>query len=466
MARKTNEVAESLANTVRQYDPSIDLDKGPAFNYLVAPNAPEISSLETQMDSVRQLVSLQFPDAASETELNAVGASFGIPAMSGTTSSCQQTFFTRSRPSSDIVINRGVLVATSDQSRVYVVDRTVTMSAASISSYYNAARRRYEILVPITATAFGPDFDLPSFRIVSILTKISGIDGTENRESATGGLLQESNTSYFQRIQDRFSGLNPETGGGIQTAIREYAPNDITDINMVYPKDRSIFKRDLSRPAVDVYLMGETTISSTDTFVAVGGETSLIFSKPPVVSIDLVLLNGIALSSGFTLLLDTTAQTQKSARAVDQIVLTAALVAGDQLEVQYTYNNLVNGIQTTLFNTRERMFETDILIRSPLEVFVNIGMTIVVLQSFDTSRVLDQVTSFIFDYCESTIFNDELLPEVLRQNIKGQVAGVSSVSMTQFTPNTNSVQPIQAIRLSKNQISKVNQSKLSITLRQ
>lgn len=464
MSRTPQQIRDSLSATIQSVDPSTDLDKGPISDFLLDPVPPELAQTELQVEQLGQLVSLQLSAVATTDQLNSIGTSFGISKLSGRNSQCRQTFFTFTQPTVDIVIPRGALVGVSDNSLIYVVDEQVTLPALQQSVFFNASRRRWEITARVVAVASGPDFDLPAFRIIKILSRLGGIDGTENREPATGGLTQQANADYFRRIQLKFAGQNPEAGAGIISSVIEYDPDDVADVALVYPKDREIFKRDISRPAIDVYVSGTDPKSTTFTTTpALGGETVFNLPNVPVLSVDSVLKNNVAIT-GFAFVPDTTPQTQQSARAVDQVVLTTPLVAGQVLTIGYTFNNLISGLQANRFSSKPRQFDTDLLARSALEVAVAVDLSITVLPSFDTARVSDAVKFLIFQYVNPSVFVSDLLPEVLRQNILQQVSGISSVTVNTFTSTGNS--PVGVVKLLKNQIPVVDQANLVIRVRQ
>lgn len=466
MARKPEDIRRALGLTVAAADPTADLAKGPIFDLLIAPVAPELATTEQAVEDLRVLTSLQLDKVVTATEINAIGTSFGLPQLTGKPAQYRQTFFTSTRPTSDIAIERGTLVGTSDASRVFQVVERVVMLASNADAYLNSTRKRYEITAKIEATSIGTSHNLPAFRIKRFLTKISGLDGTENRSGAiTLGTDRQSFTDYLTRIRKKFTGLNPEAGAGITSRVLEYAPETITDISMVYPKDRSVFRRDTGRPAIDVYLLGESTDTATKRYIAVGGESNITLDLTPALAVTSVQVDGQTIT-GFALIADDNPATSGTARAKDQLVLSTVLTAGQIVEISYTYDSLVNGMQNTVFNTNGREFGTDILIRRPVQVPVSIRLDVTVLPSFDVNRTTDTVRSLVFDFVETGSFVSTLLPETLQQKLLDSVAGVSSIKVQRFTPTNSGALPVEAVVLKKNQIPVVDQDTLLITTHQ
>lgn len=466
MARSADQIRQSLGVTVQTADPTADLAKGPIFDLLMSPVAPELAVTEQAVEDLRVLTSLQLDKVVTSEEINAIGTSFGLPQLTGKPARYRQTFFTSTRPTSDIPIERGTLVGTSDASRVFQVVERVVMTAANADAYLNTTRKRYEITATIEATAIGTASNLPAFRIKKFLTKVNGMDGTENRSSAVVfGTDRQSFADYLTRIRKKFVGLNPESGAGISSRVLEYAPETITDIELVYPKDRDVFRRDTGRPAIDVYIIGEQTDVAFKRYIAVGGETSVSLDLNPVLSISSVLIDGQNITQ-FALIVDDQPATSGTERAQDKLVLSVPLTLGQVVEVTYVYDSLVNSIQTTVFDANGREFGTDILVRRPTQTLVTVQVDVTVLPSFDVNRTTDTVRSLVFDYVETNKFVSILLPETLQQTLLDSVAGVSSVKIQRFTPTTSGALPVEAVVLKKNQIPIVDQDNLSISTHQ
>jgi hypothetical protein len=466
MARSAEEIKRALSLTVATADPTADLAKGPIADLLLFPVAPELAATEQTVEDLRVLASLQLDKVVTETEINAIGTAFGLPPVSGKPARYRQTFYTSSRPTRDIPIERGTLVGTSDASRVYVVTERVVMLASNADAYLNASRKRYEITANVECTSIGTAGNLPAFRIKRFLTRISGIDGTENRETANVlGTDRQSFADYLARIRRKFVGLNPETGSGIATRIVEYAPEDVLDISLVYPKDRAIFRRDTGRPAIDAYILGETQDTTQQRFVATGTESVVVLDTAPVLSISSVLVDGSPYTA-YALNSDTNPSTSGTARASDLIVFSTPLTSGQIVEINYAYDSLINGLQTNVFDDDGREFGTDILLRRPELVQVIVHVDVTVLPSFDVNRTTDAVRTIIFDYVETDRFIGSLLPETLQQKILSDVSGVSSVKIQRFTTTSGGTLPVEVVSLNKSQISAVDQNNLLISTHQ
>jgi len=467
MARTDDEIRNSMIESLRAIDPSVDVEKGPIYDFLLQPVPTELQKTEADAERLTILTTLQLDQVATQEEIEAMATSFSIRLGGGRASrTTTQLFYTFTRPSQDIVINRGLLVGTVDQTYTYFVTETATLPAATADNFFNAQTRRYEIFVTCEATATGEDFDLPPLRVNRIISPIDGIDGTTNTAAYTGGASEPTLASAVDRVRAKFAGLDPETGGGIKSDIRNFDPENVLDVSLVYPKDRAIFRRRTNRPAIDAYVIGDDIQSTNETFVATGGETTLSPSLLPVSSVTSVVLNNVTLAEGtdWALITDTAAPSRGSPRATDYILLTNPLIAADVVVVTYSYNALLQEMQTNLFGL-DRPFETDVLARAPLQIGVAVSIDATVLASTDTARAFVAIENALFAAIQQDRFVDVLEPEIVRQTVKDEVGGLSNLRLTRFRRTLGSSREVETITFEKNEVAVVDQAALNIKVR-
>lgn len=464
MARTQDEIEQSLIESVHSNDPSTDTRKGPVYNFLLRPVPPELQKTEADAERIAILTTQQLDQVATEAEIQALATSFSIRLGGGKASKTKgQQFFAYAKPEQDIVINRGTLVGTDDQQYTYFVSEPVTIPANTADNYYNPQTRRYEITTSAEATSVGPDFDLPRTRVKKLLTPIDGIDGTINILDYDGGEEAEDLAGSVDRIRSKLAGLDPETGGGIISDIRNYDPETITDVSLVFPKDRGLFKRLTNRPAIDAYVKGEILETISETLVASGGETQLVLSKQPVRSVTSILVNGTGVS--FSFIEDTSFDVGFSPRAASYVLLDSPLLAADVAVVTYQYNILIAEIQEDLFSL-ERPFDTDVLAREPRAFGVAISIDATVVASFDTARVYTNIEAKLFAEVEQDFFIDVLQPDVIAQKIKDEVAGLAAKPrFTIFRRTSGGLLEVDTIAIEKNEDPYIDQDQLSINVR-
>jgi len=463
MARTEDEIRQSLIESLRAVDQSVDVVKGPVYNFLLKPVPVELQKTEADVERLVILTTQQLGRVATQEEVEALATSFSIRLGGGRASrSGGQVFFTNRRPSEDIVINRGELVGTDDQRYTYFVSEAGTLPAATADNFFNAANRRYELVLKCEATAVGPDFDLPPGRVTKLLTSIASIDGTINITEYTGGQEAEDLEDSVDRIRAKLAGLDPETGGGLKSDIRNYDAENVTDVSLVYPKDRTLFRRITNRPAIDAYLLGNVIETISQTYTAVGSETQIALDNVPASALNTVTVNGTNVTA--SLIQDTTRETGYSARAADYVLMPTALTASDVVSINHDYDALVADMQVDLFE-QERPFDTDVLARQALQVGIEIVVDATILPSGDEARTFTQIEAKLFEKVETDFFQDVLLPEVLREQIQDEVSGINTLRFIRFRRTSGSLLDVEAITLAKNERAVIDQNVLDIRVR-
>lgn len=463
MARTEDEIRQSLVESLRAVDQSVDVVKGPIFNFLLKPVPVELQKTEADVERLTILTSQQLERVATQEEVEALATSFSIRLGGGRAArTTGQVFFANSRPQTDIVVDRGALVGTEDQQYTYFVSEAGTIPAATADNFFNAATRRYELVLQCEATAVGPDFDLPPGRVLRMLTTIPGIDGTVNISEYTGGQEEEALEAAVDRIRAKLAGLDPETGGGIKSDVRNYDPENVTDVQLVYPKDRTLFRRPIGRPALDVYVLGSVVTAVDQTYTATGGETQIPLTSVPASALNTVTVNGVNVTA--TLIVDQSLETGYSARATDYVLMPSALSASDVVILNYDYDALIADMQEDLFSL-ERPFDTDVLARQPRELPIEIVVDATILPSGDEARTFTQIEAKLFEKVETEYFQDVLLPEVLRQQIQDEVSGVNTLRFVRFRRTTRGVLDVETIPLAANEKATIDQTLLDIRVR-
>src|SRR5581483_1688151 len=115
MARTPEQVETDLSNQITQnFAPTnVDTSTGTVLNdVFIQPEASQISSLETTLDTVSSNQSIQNPEALSPDVLNGLAANVGLSRFNGTPSSGVLRFIKFTTPSQIFPIAAGVQAAT------------------------------------------------------------------------------------------------------------------------------------------------------------------------------------------------------------------------------------------------------------------------------------------------------------------------------------------------------------------
>jgi hypothetical protein len=464
MAKTEVEIQAELIESINSTDQTLDTAQGPIPDLFIRPQAGQLAQASSEAESLRTLFTLQFGTAATEEEIQNALANYGSAPGAGVAARHVQHFLRFTRPTVDISIPTGSLVSNSDSSLVYRVLNGGTILANASDSYYNPSRNSYEIGLLVEGTGIGTTYNLPSGRITNIVTPIPGIDTTENRSKSTGGLDKESTDSQSSRLKTSLTGINLGAPGGIQSRILNAFPESVTDVAVIQPFEKE-FTRLITGPALDVYALGATIEPATQTVIAVNGQTIIPLLSKPAFAITSVTINNVVITSGYTLVKDSSFEYGYSLQASDQLVLSIPLLAGDTVVIEYEYNKILTSIFTDVLDSgNEFLFNTDILMRSPFQISPIISGTVQALASFSTNEVEENINTFLATNFNFTIFTEIVFPEVIRQRLITEVSGVQNFRLTEFRRSTGSLSTIEPMSFARNEVSVYDANLINIRI--
>jgi hypothetical protein len=348
----------------------------------------------------------------------------------------------------------------------YIVQQDAILDPDNADAFFNAARRTFEVAVNVEAVSPGENYNVPAFRINSLVTPNADFDGVENRSPAEGGSEEETQESEVQRIRDRFAGLNTGSVDGLKFIASDSFPEFVKDVAILQPSSE-LFKRTVITPAINTYIAGSNLEVVRQNYVALGGETQIVVASPPAVASSLVLSINGALSTDAVIVKDTGTEAN-TVRANEVVLLQNPLSSGDVVSFSYSFNRLILDVQNEYEPSSigdSLLFGTDILVYEAVEVGISVQMSIRVASSFDVPRTTDQVQNVVTDYIEQDTFGITLFPEVLRSTILTTIQGVSSLNLQVFRKTTRSLRDVEIIELATNEISVLDDETFQLSIR-
>lgn len=465
-ARSEEEILEDFKEAVSISDPSADASKGPLYDFTGRPLAKILVPTEQAVDRLGRIYSAEFAMIGTEEEAEAFRNNWAEAPGLGTPSRVRVVFMRFSRPSvsETIQIPVGSIVSNQDQSLQYITIESGEINGAFADTYYNPQRRTFEITLSCIAVQNGPEYDLPAGRINTKVSQLPGIDAVESRQDATGGVAAETVQSQILRIREKLQGLAVNTPNGAYTRVRAYNPTLITDVRPVLSTNRALFRRFVTEPGTDYYIIGEQNETVNETYTSiVGGETEISLQHVPVASIDQVLLNNVPITS-YYLESDTSLETGGSVLAQDKLILGSPLIAGDVLLVQVTYNSLLRQIQENIFGVTS-LRKTNEIARAFRKVPLNIEVTGKALPSYSPSQVQASVQSQLQALIDTGVWQEQFLPEQVLQYLKINVPGLSSPQLLRFQRSTLATSQIEAVRLEENELAVYDEARTTVTIR-
>ncbi len=466
MARNVDEVQASIQNSVALADPTIETRSGPVFNIMLQPVSNEVARIEGEQERIAALYSLQFQEVATADETEALATNFGIQKATGAKSTATVFFVRFTRPIEPAVVRRGTLVGNLDGTLQYIVQQDAVLDPDNADAFFNAARRTFEVAVNVEATSPGEAFNVPAFRINTLITANADFDGVENRAGAEGGSEEETQESEVSRIRDRFAGLNTGSVDGVKFVASNSFPEAVQDVAIIQPSS-PLFRRVILTPGIDVYIAGSNTEVVRQNFVAIGGETQISIASPPALVSSLALtINGTTNTNA--VIVKDSGPEGNTVRASEIVLLADPLDPGDVVTFSYAFNRLILDVQNEYEPTSigdSLLFGTDILVFEGVEVGITVQMSIRIASSFDVPRTADQVQNVITDFVEQGIFGITLFPEILRSEILTTIQGVSSLNLSVFRKTERSLRDVEIIELEANEISILDDETFQLNIR-
>jgi len=369
----------------------------------------------------------------------------------GEYSSGYLTFGTWEKPTSDITIPEGSLAGTVDGKWIYQTTEEVVMQADYAASYYDASDRRYKIRAAAVASGSGADYDVAPGRVINLLTPITGISGVTNEWKFEGGTSTQTKQEFARVIQQLFLGNTLGTAGGM-IGVPLRLSSSLQDIAVVTPGDSAYEGLTNSlRMAFHLYVLGQKLGYGYHTYSTVGNESRVILPMQPVVGVSSVLVDGVAVS--YSLEADNNPTRRGSWMAQDAVVLTTPPGAGHSVYVVFTYNAMIQSIQSELIDQTQDLFNTSILVRKGKVIPVEVELT----TSGRTSDVEDAVLTWFRDptgLTSKTLFIGYADPDQLKTKLQSSL-GITVSSLTKFRRMDQSYRDVEVLFFDKHEVPSV-----------
>ncbi len=185
-----------------------------------------------------------------------LASNFGIIRRNGSKAIGEAIFYSSTVPTRTINIAKGTTISSGTLS--FATTQNAFMDLASISSYYNPVKKRYQITVPIQATEAGVQGNISSGQLNT--TSVLGLLVTN--ESATfGGANAENNRALANRALAVLSSVDTGTRSGYERLTR--STSGVLD-SLIISAD-SIYQY-RGPGCVDIWIRGSSLATVTDVF--------------------------------------------------------------------------------------------------------------------------------------------------------------------------------------------------------
>lgn len=432
------EFEEQLKTAILDRNPNLDVEVGPIHDTI----APTSVVLEPQNDRIRRLsliMSLLNVGDFTEQELDEYAFNEQLIRSPGTRARGTVLFQARVAPASDLVVPINFPLATvvdPSLSRSIAVrtTETRTLPAATAALYFNASTNFYELEVAIEAIAVGLAGNVGPGRITQMQTSLSGFDFVTNRVRTIDGLDRESNEKFAERLLVAIAGTDISTPFGLSREVDDLFTG-VQGVGLVYGQDPLLTRASTDAGAVDVYMIGQSLVSTTESHVFLGVGQAIVLDNQPVSSVASVDAGGPAFIQGtdYELAVDT-GPNAGSIRAQDAVVFLAGGTSpsiGSSINVTYNYNALPQTLQDEFINPERYVFGRDLLFKQGTEVAVEIAANISFLAGTNSVNGVAAAVSSIVAFINSLGLGDDVEQSDVNAEVR-KIAGVDNLVFTTF----------------------------------
>ena len=425
------------------YSRRSNVDTSPGtFTRDVVIDAPA-RELESLYLDLNRTANAQSPDLASTIDIERLGRNFQLRRRGPLKATGMASFYSFEAPVETITIPRGTTVASKalpdGTSQQYVTTQDVTLGVTN----FNSTTGRYDVDVMVRAMVAGTDGNVPAGAIAAILDPVSGVAGVYNFNAFTNGADFETLASFRSRVKSVITGNNVGTVDGYYQTITR-----ITDVLDAYVASTDTGIEELRRTdvgAVDIYVRGliSTQAPSEVYTVPVSSPYELVTSKQPI---DLLTVDSFSLIGSVTgtlvegthyIIVRDTSKFAGSIRGSDKFVFTG-LSAGEEVTIVYSYNSLIESLQTYMEEDSRKVLGADILVKGAIPRQINIACIIRALPGYTAQGVTTDVTTALTAFLNSYTIGEEVQQSDILAVI-ANTAGVDDVTVPLSTFEESSV---------------------------
>lgn len=493
--RTFTEVANDLQIYMLRQNQKIDLSSGQVISDLsLNATASVMADLYANLQSVITSQSILNANVMATSDLDNLVANFGITRKGATPAQGNIIFYTPVQPLSDFQIPAGTRVATNTTTNspqiVFSTINAVSFVAAFEAIYYNPNTGNWEITATVQAETAGSAGNIGPYTIINVLNSNMPFNVTNNN-AITGGTDQESNQDLATRTINSFLGNNVGTQDGyLGTALSQ--PN-VTDALVQGPGDPLMTRDGGQGGKVDIWCLttnlGSVQLnqntSPTLGFTWNNQAQSLngyIFNFPllPVdVNSTLEVVGNILPNNSQSVVLYESRNPAPSGipyinagdfhytfNAANDLNTAHSVNANDyivwnpitleqlrtypngtntsnilQIAVTYSYDNTIQQLQNTINQPNNKIITADVLIKSALEVTVDVIASISLLPSYSATpntsqNTVNSVITAITNYINNNKMGTTVQEADIIQIIMN-VNGVSNVVVNSVTITIN-----------------------------
>lgn len=245
---------------------SID-DPGMTGVSIPVPSSTYKTNLKSALSTTDNAAVQVFIDSAFES----LALNFGVKRGGLRQASVRQTFWTKTKPVRDLIVQQGAVVTASQVPSAprFISRGQVTLPAASAAAYYNPDAGRYEIQVLMVAETPGAAGNVPANSLDTVSSGARGLS-TVNETAADYGLDRDSNLALAENAMRAMSSVDTGTSGGYERVAAStpgvFETRIVRSGDPFMMRDWDPVRKKHIGGKVDVYVKGTSERTEVETF--------------------------------------------------------------------------------------------------------------------------------------------------------------------------------------------------------
>ena len=421
-------IVNDMKNFLHSVRPNVDTSPG-SYTRDVIIDAPsnEMANLYTELSRTS---SAQSPEIVSVEDIEKLGRNFQVYRKTTTPASGFITFWVgEPGPATSILIPRGTVIA-SKATADGTANRYVTTQDVTLTDAKWRTTGRFEVDAPIRATVGGTSSNAAGGTILALIDPIVGVTGVYNGAPLTNGTDFEPLATYRSRIKSAIIGNNTGTASGYYQTIIRIAEVLDAKVAAVGSGPEELRRNDTG--AVDIYVRGLVTSQATTSFdIKVDTSTDpfeYFFPKQPIditstgtMSIEGSTTGAMVEGVNYTITRDTSVF-GGTTRGSDKITIISSTF-GETITIIYTYNSLVESLQTYMEDDARKILGADLLVSAAFARQIDTSCTVRILAGFTAATV----TSNIEINLQTALNTYQIGEEVQQSDIVSVITNTSGV---------------------------------------
>lgn len=410
--RTSDELIQQALTYITAWRPDVDTSVGTLIKDIVIDvPATILGAAYLDLQQIQKACSVNYINELTDKQVEDLAANYNLTRKTGSYATGIVYFYKNVMPTTEITIGNadgtgGVSVTTTNadngQTYSFTTVETKKLTTENASSYYNAQRNRYEVPITVMADEIGTAYNVAQQAIQN--TKlINDIDGVINYDACAGGLDVETNEQLGERIKEAAKARLLGTIPGYKTLVDSF--NQIVDSSVI-DTSMSDYIRNTYGNEIDVIVIGQQIEAYTDT-VIFNSLTGMehILSNQPVISVNSITGNisgspyTFVEGTDYVFVEDTTSDYRNSAKAQDKIVwLQDGTLPETEYTINYSANQLISIIQSTLDNEDNHLVGSDVLVREGSMVQLQISLNVSTYSGVNPISSQTQIQNVIQQY--------------------------------------------------------------------